>query len=145
MPTSWNGWAEAGKLIVSTVTKRTGATPHNLQVDWRAELDKQLPELPDEPTERDKEELARQEKAAALDELTTRRFSVLVGPAGTGKTTLLSVLCSLPAIYEGGILMLAPTGKARVRMEDVVRRAGARNIQAIYACSISCSVEPRSL
>ena len=121
---------EAGKLIVSTVTRRTEAMPHNLQADWRVELDRQLPELPDDPIEREKEEQARQEKAAALNELATRRFSVLVGRAGTGKTTLLSVLCSLPAIYEEGILMLAPTGKARVRMEDVARHAGAQNTQA---------------
>ena len=43
---------------------------------------------------------------------------MLIGPAGTGKTTLLSVLCSHPEVKAGGILLLAPTGKARVRMEQ---------------------------
>jgi hypothetical protein len=55
-----------------------------------------LERLPAEGDERDKEERARQEKAAALAELAVRRFSVLIGPAGTGKTTLLSVLCRAP-------------------------------------------------
>src|SRR5208283_3048363 len=64
------------------------------------------------------EESARQEKTASLKELAEARISVLIGPAGTGKTTLLSVLCSNPEVSAGGILLLAPTGKARVRMEQ---------------------------
>ena len=53
---------------------------------------------------------ARKEKAAALAELAASRFSVLIGPAGTGKTTLVAALCRAPEIKEGGILLLAPTG-----------------------------------
>ena len=56
-----------------------------------------------------------------MAELAEARLSVLIGPAGTGKTTLLSVLCSHPEIEAGGILLLAPTGKARVRMEQSTR------------------------
>lgn len=122
--------AQAGELVRSTIEKRAQAHPHNLQADWRAELDHQLGTLPKDKDERAKEERARQEKAAALSELAARRFCVLIGPAGTGKTTLLSVLCRDPALHDGGILMLAPTGKARVRMEDVARRAGIQNLHA---------------
>ena len=68
------------------------------------------------------EESARDEKTAALQELAESRFSVLIGPAGTGKTTLLSVLCSHPEIHGAGICLLAPTGKARVRAEQSTRR-----------------------
>lgn len=64
--------------------------------------------------ERDKK--ARQEKANALDVLSNSRVSVLIGPAGTGKTTLLNILCEQPFISSGTILRLAPTGKARVNM-----------------------------
>ena len=39
---------------------------------------------------------ARLEKAAALKELAEARFSVLVGPAGAGKTTVLGILCDQP-------------------------------------------------
>lgn len=122
--------AQAGDLIRRAVDKRAGAKPHEVHADWRADLDTQLGPLPDDPDERAKEGRAREEKAAALSELATRRFSVLIGPAGTGKTTLLSVLCRHPAINDEGVLMLAPTGKARVRMEDVARRAGIANLQA---------------
>src|SRR6185312_15455838 len=47
--------------------------------------------------------------------------SVLIGPAGTGKTTLLSVLAQHPTIETKGVLLLAPTGKARVRIEEVIK------------------------
>ena len=67
------------------------------------------------------EERARQEKAVSLKELAESRFSVLIGRAGTGKTTLLSVLCGQPDIAEGEVLLLAPTGKARVRMEQAAK------------------------
>jgi ATP-dependent exoDNAse (exonuclease V) alpha subunit len=73
------------------------------------------------PIEKELEERARQEKAAILKELANSRISVLIGPAGTGKTTLLSILLEESQIMRGGVLMLAPTGKARVRMEQVTK------------------------
>ncbi|MEQ1546879.1 ATP-dependent RecD-like DNA helicase [Methyloglobulus sp.] len=69
----------------------------------------------------DDEIRARQEKAACLQELANSRLSVLVGPAGTGKTILLSVLAQHPSIESKGVLLLAPTGKARVRMEEAIK------------------------
>ena len=128
----------AGELIRSTVNKRIEGQRHELSVNWRAELDQRLEEdrlrkgLPkfSDPAELEKEERARQEKAAALGEIAASRFSVLIGPAGTGKTTLLSVLCRRPEIHDDVILLLAPTGKARVRMEDVARQSGTQNFQA---------------
>ena len=77
-------------------------------------LDKNLPSITSQG--REQEERAREEKTAA-----EARFSVLIGPAGTGKTTLISVLCSHPKIAEGDVLLLAPTGKARVRMEQAIK------------------------
>ncbi|MBN72085.1 MAG: RNA helicase [Gimesia sp.] len=124
----------AGDLIRRTVEKRIGGERHNFKVDWRKALDSFLEDngvsLPEDSDEREREEQARAEKTAALEELAASRFSVLIGRAGTGKTTLLSVLCAQPQIGKDGVLLLAPTGKARVRMEDVARRAGIKNSQA---------------
>ena len=50
---------------------------------------------------------------------------MLIGPAGTGKTTLLRMLCSGPGLAEKGLLLLAPTGKARVRLEEQTGMRGA--------------------
>ncbi|NEJ11321.1 AAA family ATPase, partial [Rhizobium leguminosarum] len=69
------------------------------------------------------EVLARDEKTAALEQIACARFSVLIGPAGSGKTTLLKILCDLPEI-RSSVLLLAPTGKARVRLEEATQRLG---------------------
>jgi energy-coupling factor transporter ATP-binding protein EcfA2 len=60
--------------------------------------------------------LARKEKAEALNTLSNYKISVLIGPAGSGKTTLLKIFELLPEIQKGGLLKLAPTGKARVKL-----------------------------
>lgn len=123
--------AKVDALIRTKVTRRSEGPRHQLTIDWRAELERyfQTP-LSEDPDERGTEERARQEKASALEEIAAARFSVLIGPAGTGKTTLLSVLCQREEIQKGGILMLAPTGKARVKMEEFARKAGMANVHA---------------
>ena len=108
---------EVGATIRVAIEKRIKGKRMTVAADWRALLDTYLAgQSADKPDEL--EESARVEKTAALTELAEARLSVLIGPAGTGKTTLLSVLCSHPTVEAGGILLLAPTGKARVRMEQ---------------------------
>ena len=109
--------AEMGEIIRVAITKRVQGARLPVQADWRKLLDDHLAAA-GAPAGGELEERAREEKTTALKELAESRFSVLIGPAGTGKTTLLSVLCSQPKIAEGGVLLLAPTGKARVRMEQ---------------------------
>lgn len=69
----------------------------------------------------DLEERARTEKAEGLSTLHDSPLSVLIGPAGTGKTTLLKALVGLRGVSDGGVLLLAPTGKARVQLEMKVK------------------------
>ena len=111
---------EAGDRIRRLVKRRVGAKRHGLQIDWREEVDREFGSLPTDPMEVEDEEIARTEKSEALEEIANSRFSVLIGSAGTGKTTLLSILCSRPEIRERGIVLLAPTGKARVRMAELI-------------------------
>lgn len=103
--------------IRRSIERRVAGKRMNIAVDWArliaAHPTEKAADRPD-----DQKEAARAEQTAALEALAEARFSVLIGPAGTGKTTLLSVLCSHPTIEAGGILLLAPTGKARVRMEQ---------------------------
>lgn len=70
------------------------------------------------------EERARREKAEALAKLYEGRFSVLCGRAGTGKTSVLKVFLKGLEELDGKrpILLLAPTGKARVRLMDRTKR-----------------------
>jgi hypothetical protein len=118
-------YAAAKILISQTVRKRAAGARHALAHPWRALVETELkPIKPDtDPEERDTEQRAREEKAAALEAMACSRFSVLVGPAGSGKTTLLKILCDLPEVRDS-VLLLAPTGKARVRLEEATRRLG---------------------
>ncbi|GGJ36282.1 hypothetical protein CDQ92_10610 [Sphingopyxis bauzanensis] len=59
---------------------------------------------------------AQLEKAAALKVLEASKLAVLTGSAGTGKTTLLQIFLDQTEIAGRDILLLAPTGKARVRL-----------------------------
>ncbi|GIW53803.1 MAG: hypothetical protein KatS3mg082_0207 [Nitrospiraceae bacterium] len=117
---------ECREIIRREVLGRKKGKPHVADLDWRALVDKGLgAPLPEAPEERELEERARREKAAALEQLFRSRLSVLIGPAGTGKTTLLRMLCALPGLAEKGLLLLAPTGKARVRLENQTGMRGS--------------------
>jgi hypothetical protein len=59
---------------------------------------------------------ALKEQSEALERVTCRKLSVLVGAAGTGKTTVLGALLKSAKLSKDGVLFLAPTGKARVRL-----------------------------
>lgn len=116
--------AKVGGVIRSSIEKRRKGRRHILGENWRLRLDDKLGPVPAE--DREQEERRRTEKAAALEVLAQARVSLLVGPAGTGKTTLLSILCGHPEIAKGEVLFLAPTGKARVRMEQAAKNQGLR-------------------
>ena len=118
--------AECRKIIRREVHGRRKGRRHAADHDWRKLVDSGLNEpLPQDDDERKRQEDARGEKAAALEELYRSRLSVLIGPAGTGKTTLLRMLCSIDGLADRGLLLLAPTGKARVRLEEQTERRGA--------------------
>lgn len=117
---------DVGEIIRNTVLRRLQGRRHEADVDWRAQLDREF--RGPVATGDEDEEAARQEKTLALEEIFASRISVVVGPAGTGKTTLLKVLCEEPAVSEGGVLLLAPTGKARVRLEDQTGQKGGQTI-----------------
>jgi ATP-dependent exoDNAse (exonuclease V) alpha subunit len=105
------------EIIASSVQKRVRMGKRlTVNMDWRAEMDREFKGTP--APKGSLEDRGRNEKAAALTELAASRFSVLIGAAGTGKTTLLKFLCRATPIQQRGVLLLAPTGKARVRLQQ---------------------------
>ncbi|NPU97346.1 MAG: AAA family ATPase [Candidatus Omnitrophica bacterium] len=124
--------AECRTIIRQEVQKRQKGKSHAASHPWRDLVDQVLDRetaqnhsRSRDPAEREIEERARAEKAAALEQLFRSRLSVLIGPAGTGKTTLLRMLCGIREVATKGLLLLAPTGKARVRLEE---RTGLRGL-----------------
>ena len=102
--------------------------PHEGHHDWQRLLDEEFGEKTGSPEEQQLETLSRKEKSVVLEKLYRARFSVLVGGAGTGKTTVLKVLCNSADDIKGSVLLLAPTGKARVRMESEIGVTRAQTI-----------------
>lgn len=113
------------RVIYEKVTKSIKGDRLSLNADWELLLDEKLAEHTEGEPDND-EIRAREEKAACLKEIAESRFSVLIGPAGTGKTTLLSILATQYEVKSKGVLFLAPTGKARVRMEELSLGSGIK-------------------
>lgn len=114
-------YQQIGALVRQQALARVKGQRHKLERDWIKLLNEKFGETNDSEETR-----ARQEKAAALKELAEARFSVLAGPAGAGKTTVLGILCAQPEIQAEGLLLLAPTGKARVRMQELSQDGAAK-------------------
>lgn len=108
-------------LITKTLPRRVKR--HNPEpdppVDWHQAL---VDRFGEPATER--KVAALEEKAAALATLYRERISVLTGSAGTGKTAALGVFLNQLDRVEGkrGVYLLAPTGKARVRLSTATKR-----------------------
>jgi len=125
-PTMALKWlAELEREVSSRLPRRTKAKNPAPKAGWNweklllDEFGKSGQKLPPEVEER-----ARKEKAEALAKLYEGRFSVLSGRAGTGKTSVLKVFLKGLEELEGKrpLLLLAPTGKARVRLMDRTKR-----------------------
>lgn len=116
-----NRYRAIGEIIRKHVIGRVSGQRHKVEQDWSALLADKF------GGSKDPDELrARQEKVKALAELAESRFAVLAGPAGAGKTSVLGILCAQEEIERDGLLLLAPTGKARVRMQQLAAGTGTR-------------------
>jgi hypothetical protein len=113
------GWqldylAEVTDFIRVDVVQRIEGRPLDVVWSWRERIDQVLPPV-DDPDDVAEQE-ARHEKALALETIARSRISALIGPAGSGKTSMLRALCRDDTIQADGILLLAPTGKAAVQL-----------------------------
>lgn len=72
------------------------------------------------------------EQADALQRICSRRLSVLTGGAGTGKTSVVGGLVRCTALQKEGLLLLAPTGKARVRLQGATSADAMTVAQFLY-------------
>lgn len=107
------------EMIGNFVQKRNkGRIDPLIEQDWLSLIENKFGKIDDAKPlwHQERDEKARREKAECLNILANSRVSVLIGPAGTGKTTLLNILCEQSFITSGTLLRLAPTGKARVKM-----------------------------
>lgn len=107
------------RAVIRDMTESLGTQPrHKLPKDLNNNLFDDFESLEKFASDdRIQEERARSEKRAALSEMYASRLTILNGPAGTGKTTLVKAIVGRAEIQAGRVLLLAPTGKARVQLE----------------------------
>ena len=105
--------------INQLVKRRASRSNQGNDLDWQFALREQFGNSRGERDDR-----AREEKVSALEILDKRRLSVLTGGAGTGKTSVVRVLLDALERRDGHQtnLLLAPTGKARVRLGTTTKR-----------------------
>ena len=121
--------------IANTLTKkllaRAGVEVPSLGEDWQDLLVDAIGAANVDLTD-DRHVAALKEQADALERITTRRLSCLVGSAGTGKTSVLGALLRSSKLVAEGILLLAPTGKARVRLAQAAAGEAMTVSQFLY-------------
>lgn len=85
---------------------------------------------------------ATNEQAGVCQRLFRLPFSVVTGPAGTGKTTVIEAIIRGVRRSEGegaSVLVLAPTGKATDRAREVFEAAQLNGVQTVTAHSFLAS------
>jgi exodeoxyribonuclease V alpha subunit len=115
--------------VSSKITELVKEENKGEQPNWKKILDKKFGKVEESKLGKEIEQNARAEKSKALDTLYSKKFSVLTGRAGTGKTEVLNLLIK-GLIDEGektnDFLLLAPTGKARVRISKTLNVEGLK-------------------
>lgn len=118
--------AKREKRLCKVLMARALKEEASLGVDWNDLLITAIRKNGGEiDPDNDRHRAALDEQARALENITTRRLSVLIGQAGTGKTSIIGALVECDHLIKQGVLLLAPTGKARVRL------SGATGIEAM--------------
>lgn len=117
-------YRDTRRCIGDEVKQRLDGVGKSEEFDWQAYVNDAIGGSKNESDWDELEHAARAEKAASLRMIYQSRISVLLGAAGTGKSTLIRALCQIPGVKQGGVLLLAPTGKARVRLEQASAMQG---------------------
>lgn len=119
--------------LASVLRKRAEKSLPSLQENWTVLLAEAISEsVSTADTIDDRHQRALAEQGKALEQITTRRLAVLVGRAGTGKTTVLGALLKSARLAQGGVLFLAPTGKARVRITQKTKQSAMTVAQFLH-------------
>lgn len=106
-------------LSKKLLARAKNAVKPQIQDNWKKLIVSSIENFNDKD-ERSTEAVRDQVKALVI--MANRRLSVLTGPAGTGKTKVVEAFLKSEKIAKGGVLLLAPTGKARVRLGKMANK-----------------------
>ena len=121
------------KRLRSVLSRRAGRQVPPVETHWKDLLQTAIESAGGQyDPDNERHAQAIEEQAVALDRLASRRLSVLVGRAGTGKTSVMGALMLCEPFAKDGILLLAPTGKARVRLGKATNAEAMTVAQFLY-------------
>lgn len=120
-------------LIERAVGDRIASSNKTVAAEWVKALNRKFGSV---AADDETEARARSEKVSALQRLATSRIAVLIGPAGTGKTAVLELILERLEIVGRQVLLLAPTGKARVRLGAETGRPGEAQTVAQFLLAL---------
>ena len=104
---------QLSKLFKARASK---SVKNKLDEDWETIIEDAIDNF-DKNNQRSVDAVKDQVKVLQI--ISDKKLSVLMGPAGTGKTTVVKAFLKSPQIQKEGVLLLAPTGKARVRLGNM--------------------------
>lgn len=115
------------------IQARAGIEIDTVKVNWADLIKKAIQESGGKfDIHNERHQAALDEQAKALGRITAHKLAVLTGKAGTGKTSVLGALLLCDEIIKGGVLLLAPTGKARVRLSKAANAEAVTVAQFLY-------------
>jgi AAA domain/UvrD-like helicase C-terminal domain len=122
------------RWLAKIIGARAARPLASLGENWRSLLVQAIREGGGEVDEANSRHVeALKEQADSLERITTRKLSVLVGRAGTGKTSVVGALLASPRLSAGQVLLLAPTGKATVRLAHKTNARAQNVAQFLHA------------
>ncbi|SLK17379.1 MULTISPECIES: ATP-dependent DNA helicase [unclassified Paenibacillus] len=140
------GMNERESLLGNRLLGRAQAKLPSLEADWPNLIKQAISSANgvfDDSSSRHREAL--EDQALALERVTCSKLSVLVGRAGTGKTSVLGALLSCESLKKDGILLLAPTGKARVKLSKSTQKDSMTIAQFLMLCKRYDTLRQRPL
>ena len=124
--------AEDEDLVRTRIQRMVGKVHEVPELNWMGLVDSVLRDAAQRAST--DESAARSEKAEGLARAIRARCCVITGRAGTGKTTVARALLDAIDQVDGktSVMLLAPTGKARIRLQSTTGRE-ARTIHQLLA------------
>lgn len=119
---------QSEQLIKKTIQRLLDRPDHEIRIDWIDKyINEEIQELKKEVPEFETD-FFREERTKLLTNVFCKSFFIISGKPGTGKTFVLEKI--LPELRRRGelITLLAPTGKAALRLKEQTGFSGAQTI-----------------
>ena len=119
----------AEKLVRETIIKLLRSTDNSIDTSWvESYVTQEFDQLKKKSIPKFNEQQFYEERTTLLHDIFKKSIYILSGKPGTGKTFVLEKIISELRKLGEDIVLLAPTGKATLRLKELTRYANAQTI-----------------